>query len=222
MGISDHLTCLLRNLYAGQEATVRTSDGTTNWFKMEKGVHQSCLLSRCLFNLYTELVKVAQSCMTLWDPMNYTVHGILQARILEWVLVPFSKGFPNQGSNPGLPHWRRILYQLSHQGSQYIMQNAWLDKAQAGIRIVGKNINNLTYTDDTSLRAESESQSCATFCNPMDYTVPGILQARILEWVAFPFSRGSSQPRDRSQVSCIAGRFFTSWATREAQEYWSG
>ena len=55
----------------------------------------------------------------------------------------------------------------------------------------------------------------------MDYTVRGILQARILEWVAFPFSRGSSQPRDQTQVSRIAGGFFTSWATREAQEYWN-
>ena len=54
------------------------------------------------------------------------------------------------------------------------------------------------------------AQSCLTLCDPMDYTVPGILQARILEWVAFPFSRGSSQPRDQTQVSCIAGRFFTS------------
>ena len=56
----------------------------------------------------------------------------------------------------------------------------------------------------------------------MDYTVHGILQARILEWLAFPFSRGSSQPRDQTQVSHIAGGFFTGWATREAQEYWSG
>ena len=63
---------------------------------------------------------------------------------------------------------------------------------------------------------------CLTLCDPMDYTVNGILQARILEWVAFPFSRGSSQARDWAQVSSIAGRFFTSWATREAQEYWSG
>ena len=60
------------------------------------------------------------------------------------------------------------------------------------------------------------TQSCPTLCNPMDYTVHGILQARILEWVAFPFSRGSSQPRDQTQVSRIAGRLFTSWATREA------
>ena len=68
-----------------------------------------------------------------------------------------------------------------------------------------------------------ESQSCLTLCYPMGvYTVHGILQARILEWVAFTFSRGSSQPRDRTQVFCIAGDFFTSWAMREAQEYWSG
>ena len=67
------------------------------------------------------------------------------------------------------------------------------------------------------------TQSCPTLCNPMYYyTVHGILQARILEWVAFPFSRGSSQTRDRTQVSCNAGRFFTSRATRKAQEYWSG
>ena len=66
------------------------------------------------------------------------------------------------------------------------------------------------------------TQSCPTLCGPMDYTVHGILQAWILEWVAFPFSRGSFQPRDRIQVSHIAGRFFTSWATREAQEYQSG
>ena len=59
------------------------------------------------------------------------------------------------------------------------------------------------------------AQSCPTLCDPMDYKVHGILQAWILEWVAFPFSRGSSQPRDRSQVSCIAGRFFTNWAIRE-------
>ena len=62
----------------------------------------------------------------------------------------------------------------------------------------------------------------STSLQPIDYTFHGILQARILEWVAFPFSRESSQPRDQAQVSCIVGRFFTNWATREAQEYWSG
>ena len=63
---------------------------------------------------------------------------------------------------------------------------------------------------------------CLTLCDPMDHPAFGILEARVLEWVAFPFSRGSSQPRDKTQVSCIAGIFFTSWVTRKAQEYWSG
>ena len=66
------------------------------------------------------------------------------------------------------------------------------------------------------------TQLCPTLCDPMNYTVHGILQARILEWLTFPFSRGSSQPRDWTQVSHNAGRFFASWATREAQEYWNG
>ena len=66
------------------------------------------------------------------------------------------------------------------------------------------------------------AQSHLTLCYPMDYAVHGIVQARIMEWVAFPFSRGSFQPRDQTQVSYSAGGFFTSWATREAQEYWSG
>ena len=94
MEIPNHLTCLLRNLYAGQEATVRTRHGTTDWFKIGKGVHQDCILSSCLFNLYAE----------------------------------------------------------------YIMQNAGLGVAQAGIKIAGRNINNLRYTDDTTLMAESEKE----------------------------------------------------------------
>ena len=94
MGISEHLTCLLRNLYASQEATVRTGHGTTDWFLIGKGVRQSCILSPCLFNLYTE----------------------------------------------------------------YIMRNAGLEEAQAGIKIAGRNINNLRYADDTTLMAESEEE----------------------------------------------------------------
>ena len=92
MGISDHLTCLLRNLYAGQEATVRTGHETTDWFQIRKGVRQGCILSPCLFNLYAE----------------------------------------------------------------YIMQNAELDEAQAGIKTARRNINNLRYAYDTTLMAESE------------------------------------------------------------------
>ena len=92
MGIPDHLTCLLRNVYASQEATVRTGHGTTDWFQIRKGVCQGCILSPCLFTFYAE----------------------------------------------------------------YIIRNAGLDEAQAGIKIAGKNNNNLRYADDTALMAESK------------------------------------------------------------------
>ena len=92
MGIPNHLTCLLRNLYTGQEATVRTGHGTTDWFQIEKGVRQGCILSPCLFNFYAE----------------------------------------------------------------YIMRNTGLEEAQAGIKNAGRNINNLRYTDDSTLMEESE------------------------------------------------------------------
>ena len=94
MGILDHLTCLLRNLYAGLEATFRTGHGTTDWFQIGKGVCQGCILSPCLFNLYAE----------------------------------------------------------------YIMRNTGLEEIQAGIKISGRNINNLRYADDTTLMAESEEE----------------------------------------------------------------
>ena len=79
-----------------------------------------------------------------------------------------------------------------------------------------KNKELWTYTTQANSTHVEWTQSCRTLCDLMDYTVHGILQARILEWVAIPFSRRSSQPRDRPRISCIAGRFFTSWATREA------
>ena len=94
MGIPDHLTCLLGNLYAGQEAEVRTGHGTTDWFQIGNGVHQGCILSPCLFNLFAE----------------------------------------------------------------YIMRNTGLEEARAGIKIAGRNINNLRYADDTTLMAESEEE----------------------------------------------------------------
>ena len=94
MGIPDHLTCLLRNLCAGQEATVRTGHGTTDWFQIGEGVYQGCILSPCLFNFYAE----------------------------------------------------------------YVMRNAGLEEAQAGIKIAGRKINNLRYADDTTLMAESEEE----------------------------------------------------------------
>ena len=94
MGILDHITCLLRNLYAGQEATVRTGHGITDWFQIGKGVRQGCILSPCLFNLCAE----------------------------------------------------------------YIMRNAGLEEAQAGIKIAGRNINSLRYADGTTFMAESEEK----------------------------------------------------------------
>ena len=94
MGIPDHLTCLIRHLYAGQEATVRTGHGTVDWFQIGKGVHQGCILSPCLFNFYAE----------------------------------------------------------------YIMRNAGLEEAQAGIKIARRNINNLRYANDTALTTESEEE----------------------------------------------------------------
>ena len=94
MGIPDHLICFLKNLYAGQEATVRIVHGTTDWFQIGKGVRQSCILSPCLFNFYAE----------------------------------------------------------------YIMRNAGLEETQAGIKIAGRNINNLRYADDSTLMAESEEE----------------------------------------------------------------
>ena len=94
MEIPDHLTCLLRNLYAGQEATFRTGHGTTDWFQIGKGLRQGCILLPCLFNFYAE----------------------------------------------------------------YIVRNAWLEEAQAGIKIARRHINNLICADDTTLMAESEEE----------------------------------------------------------------
>ena len=96
MKIPDHLTWLLRYLYAGQEATVRTGHGTTDCFQIRKGVQQGCVLLPCLFNLYAEWKKeseVAQLCQTLCDPIDCSppgssVHGVFQTRILEWLAIP--------------------------------------------------------------------------------------------------------------------------------------
>ena len=108
MGIPDHMTCLLRNLYAGQEATVRTGHGTMDWFKIRKGVNQSCILSPWLFNLYAE----------------------------------------------------------------YIMCNAELDEAQAGIKILGWNINNLSYADDINFIAESKSSEVKSLSHVRLFATP--------------------------------------------------
>ena len=161
-----------------------------------------------------------KSCSTLWDPMDCSpsgssVHGIFQARVLECVAISFSRGsFQPRDRTPfsctagGFTIWatREALGELRR------------DSQKEPSRLFKQSVSHVL-----CLKVKVKvAQSCPTLCDLMDYTVHGILQARILEWVALPFSRESSQPRDRTQVSRIAGRFFTSWATRKAQEYWSG
>ena len=102
MRIPDHLICLLKNLYAGQETTVRTGCGTTDWFKIEKGVQQACILSSCLFNLYAEYVHV---CVWLCNPMDcgqpsFSVHGILQVRYWSGLPSPPPLDLPHPGIEP--------------------------------------------------------------------------------------------------------------------------
>ena len=159
VGMPGHLTCLLRNLYAGQEASVRTGYGTTDWFQTGKGVCQGCILSPAFLSLYAYM----QSCCCeshsvvsdfLWphelcSPWNSPGQntGVGSLSLLQGI-------FPAQGLNPGLLHCKWILYQLSYKGSPYaehIMWNAGLDEALAGIKIASRNINNLRYTDDTTL-----------------------------------------------------------------------
>ena len=125
--------------------------------------------------------------------MDYTVHGILQARILEWVAIPVFRG----SSQP------RDQTQVYRIASGFF--TTWTTRE--ALKSWG-----IHHFSTLSWKVKV-AQLCLTLCN---YTVHGILQARILEWVAFPFSRGSSQPRDQTQVSHIAGGLFTSWATREA------
>ena len=144
--------------------------------------------------------KVTRSCLALCNPMGHTVHGILQARILEWVTVPFSRG----SSQP------RDQTQISHIAGRFL--TSWATREAL-------NKSSLNF-----LMLCLVIQSCPTLCDPMDCSLPGssvhgVLQARILEWVAMPSSRGSSQPKDWTQVSCIKGRFFIIWATRESSSH---
>ena len=155
---------------------------------------------------------VTQLCPTLCDPMDCIACqaplslGILQARILERVAMPSSGGI--------FLHCKQILYHLSQDWVAYpfCRGSSW-PRNQTGVSCIAGRFF-------TSWKWKSLGR--VRFCDPMDYIVHGIPQARIRERVAFPFSRGSSQPRYRTQVSRIVGRFFTSWAPREAQEYWSG
>ena len=119
-----------------------------------------------------------------------------------------SKGW--DGWMASLTHWRWI----------WVNFGSWWWTVRPGV-LSPWGLKELDTIERLNLTEVQVSQLCLTLCDLMEYTVHGILWARILEWVAVRFLRGSSQPRDRIQVSSIAGRFFTSWATREVQEYWS-
>ena len=140
MGIPDHLTCLLRNLYAGQEATVRTKHGTTDWFQVGKGVRQGCILSRCLFAVY-------------------------------------------------------------------IMGNAGLDEAQAGIKIARTNANNLRYADDTTLMAESKEELKSLLMKVKEESKKVGLKLNIQKTKIFPPSHITSWQIDGETMETVRDYF---------------
>ena len=144
MEIPDHITCLLRNLYAGQEATVRTVHGTTSWLKIGKGVRQECILSPYLFNLYAE----------------------------------------------------------------YIMQNARWDKAQAGIKTAGRNINNLRYADDTTLTAESEEELKSLLMKVKEESEKTVLKLNIQKMKIMASSPMTSWQIDGETVETVTDFIF--------------
>ena len=150
MGIPDHLTYLLRNLYAGQEATVRTGHGTTDWFQIGKGVHQVCLLSPCLFNVYAE----------------------------------------------------------------NIMRNAGLDEALAGLKIVGRNINNLRYADDTTLMAESKEELKSLLMKVKEKSEKVGLKLNIQKTKIIASGPSASWQTDRETMGIVT---LFSWAPKSLQ-----
>ena len=144
MGIPDHLTCLLRNLYAGQEATVRTGRGTTDWFQIGKGVYQGCILSPCLFNFYAE----------------------------------------------------------------YIMRNAELEEAQAGIKTAKININNLRYADDTTLMVESEEEQKSLLMKVKEESEKVYLKLNIQKTKIMPSGPITSWEIDGETVETVSDFIF--------------
>ena len=137
--------------------------------------------------------------------------------------------FPTQGLNRGLLHCRQILYHLSNQGSpanKVILSSRFYQPQNTKIESMGRELISPDNVTRTILRIlwSKVTQSYPTLCDPKDCSIPGssvheIFQARVLEWVAFAFSRGSSPPRDRTWVSHIVGRRFTIWATREVKNF---
>ena len=146
-GIPDHLTCLLRNLYAGQEATVRTGHGTTDWFQIGKGVRQGCIFLPCLFNFYAE----------------------------------------------------------------YIMRNAGLDEAQAGIMTAGRNINNLRYAGDITLMAESEEELKSLLVKVKEESGKVVLNLNIQKTKIMAFGPITSCQIDGETVEIVSNFIFLSF-----------
>ena len=144
MGIPDHLTCLLRNLYSGQETTVRTRHGRMDWFQIGKGVRQGCILSPCLFNFYAE----------------------------------------------------------------YIMRNAGLEEARAGIKIAGRNINNLRYADDTTLMAENEEELKNILMKVKEESEKAGLKLNIQETKIMASGPITSGPTDRETMETVTDFLF--------------
>ena len=138
-------------------------------------------------------MKVGQSCPPLCNPTDYKVRAILQARVLEWVAFPFSRGiFPTQRLNPGLLHCRQIFYQLSHKGSLRILEQVAYPSSSGSSRPRNRTrVSSIAdgFFTNLAIRCGVRAQSCPTPQNPMDRNPPGspvhgIFQARILEWVS--------------------------------------
>ena len=149
--------------------------------------------------------------------------SVMSDSVTPWTVAhqaPLSKGFPRQEYWSGLPF--PSPGDLSNPGIKPSFPALQADSLPSVLPYSSTGICDIAESNTILKAICMYAQSCPALCNPVDYTVPGILQARILEWVAVPFSRGSSQPRDQTQVSHIAGNFFTSWATRETQCTQSG
>ena len=201
MIIPDYINCFLRNLYADQEATLRTSHGTTEWFRIRKGVGQDCILSPCLFNFCAE----------------YIIQNVLAGWLTNW-----NQDCLEKYKKPQICRWHH-LYGRKQRGTKEPLDEgergewkSWLKTQHSK----NKDHDIQSHHFMASEWGEWKSLSCVPLCDPMDCSLPGspvhgILQARILEWVTYPFSSRSSWPRNQTRVSCIAGRFFTNWAIRE-------
>ena len=218
MGIPDHLPCLLRNLYAGQEATVRTGHGTTDWFQIGKGVHQVCILSSCLFNLYAEYIMrnaglaAAQAEIKIAgrniNNLRYADDTILMAESEEELKSLLMK-VKEESEKVGL----KLSIQKTKIMASSLITSWQIDgETMETVTDFILGVSKITADGDCSheikrrlllgikvvinlaaAAAAKSLQLCPTLCDPIDgsqpgYAIPGVLQARTLEWVAISFS----------------------------------